>query len=331
MATVESKRPRTQESVVAPIVSELQAVDRILAQQLVNKHQFVNELVTYAALLGGKRLRPTLLLLFAKATGAIREEHKILAAVVEMIHSATLIHDDVLDEAATRRHMATVNARWDNQASVLLGDYLFSQAFYLASTTGSAQACRRIGEATNRVCSGEIRQKGWMGNWSLEESEYVSVLEAKTGELCAVSCELGAEFAGGAESQIEAARKFGLYLGVAFQVTDDLLDYAGDENHVGKTLGTDLATQKPTLPVLHALETVSDEERAAWKNRLSNPDERLARDVMEFVKDAGALKYTQSFALRYCDLARHQLSFFPMSDARESLEHSLEFVVTRKH
>lgn len=143
--------------------------------------------------------------------------------------------------------------------------------------------------------------------------------------------ELGAEFAGGAESQIEAARKFGLYLGVAFQVTDDLLDYAGDENHVGKTLGTDLATQKPTLPVLHALETVSNEERAAWKNRLSNPDERLARDVMEFVKGTGALEYTQSFALRYCDLARHQLSFFPMSDARESLEHSLEFVVTRKH
>ena len=169
----------------APIEQELADVEEILRRELRSEYAFVDELVRYGCLLGGKRLRPALLLLAAKASGHITQEHLLLAAVVEMIHTATLIHDDVLDEADRRRHLATVNARWDNEASVLLGDFLFTHAFYLASTTGSTVACQRIGRATNVVCEGELRQQGSRSNFALPEEDYLSIIDAKTAELCA--------------------------------------------------------------------------------------------------------------------------------------------------
>ena len=176
----------------APIAAELMQVEEMLRREMRSKYPFVDELVRYGCLLGGKRLRPALLLLSAQCAGAIGAHHIKLAAVIEMIHTATLVHDDVLDSANVRRHLATVNARWDDQSSLLLGDFLFSHAFYLASTTGSASACELIGRATNIVCEGEIRQKGSRGDFSLSESEYLEILDAKTAELCACSCQLGA-------------------------------------------------------------------------------------------------------------------------------------------
>ncbi len=182
------------DEIYAPIAGELNEVEELLRQQMRSPFSFVDELVRYGCLLGGKRLRPALLLLSAKCAGSVTPNHIKLAAVIEMIHTATLVHDDVLDGAHVRRHLATVNARWDDQASLLLGDFLFSHAFYLASTTGSAAACELIGRATNIVCEGEIRQKGSRADYSLSEEEYLSILDAKTAELCACSCRLGAEF-----------------------------------------------------------------------------------------------------------------------------------------
>src|SRR5688500_13341258 len=184
--------PGLLQSLYAPIGDELVEVERILKSELRSPHPFVDELVRYGCLLGGKRLRPALLLLTAKALGKVTREHVTLAAVVEMIHTATLVHDDVLDEADMRRHLATVNSRWDNEASVLLGDYLFTHAFYLASTLDTVLGCRLIGRATNIVCEGELRQKGSRGNFELTEQEYLSIIEGKTAELTAVSCRLGA-------------------------------------------------------------------------------------------------------------------------------------------
>src|SRR5262245_15893504 len=171
-------------SLYAPIAAELADVETLLKSELRSDYPFVDELVRYGFLLGGKRLRPALLLLTAKAVGSrVTQEHVTLAAVVEMIHTATLVHDDVLDDALLRRHLATVNARWDDESSVLLGDFLFTHAFYLASTLDSVVGCRLIGRATNIVCEGELRQKGSRGNFTLTEAEYLEIVEAKTAAL----------------------------------------------------------------------------------------------------------------------------------------------------
>ncbi|HEV3021649.1 MAG TPA: polyprenyl synthetase family protein, partial [Pirellulales bacterium] len=203
-------------------------------------------LVQHGFRLGGKRLRPALVLLAAKAVGEITHEHLVLAAVVEMIHTATLVHDDVLDDAAMRRHLDTVNVRWGNQTSVLLGDYLFTHAFHLASTLDTTFACRTIGRATNRVCEGELRQIDTQGRLSLTEAEYLDIIAAKTGELCACACRLGAHYAGAGTALEDRLAHYGRDLGIAFQIVDDLLDLEGDESTIGKSLGTDLDQCKST-------------------------------------------------------------------------------------
>ncbi len=167
------------------------AVETLLRDEMRSNFPYVDELVRYGVMLGGKRLRPALVLLCAQAAGEVRPAHITLATAVEMIHTATLVHDDVLDEAVLRRHLATVNARWDDEASILLGDFLFSHAFYLTATVDAA-ACRLIGRATNIVCEGELRQKGSRGHFQLTEEEYFSIIHAKTAELTACSCLLGA-------------------------------------------------------------------------------------------------------------------------------------------
>ena len=204
MPTTIPQPPPLLQLLYAPVAAELAEVERSLKAELRSDYPFVDELVRYGCLLGGKRLRPALLLLTAKAvSGRVTASIMTLAAVVEMIHTATLVHDDVLDEADVRRHLATVNARWDNEASVLLGDFLFTHAFYLASTLDNVLGCRLIGRATNIVCEGELRQKTSRGNFALSEAEYLEIIEAKTAELTAVSCRLGALFAGAGREVVE--------------------------------------------------------------------------------------------------------------------------------
>src|SRR5205807_2219056 len=194
-------------------------------------------------------LRPALLLLTARACGRVSAAHHILGAVVEMIHTATLVHDDVLDNASVRRHVATVNAGWGNQASILLGDYLFTHAFHLCSSV-DARACRLIGEATNRLCAGELHQVTERGNLDLSEDDYFAIIDAKTAELTSCCCRLGALYGGMDEEVVESLATFGRSLGMAFQIADDLLDLVGEERSAGKSLGTDLEQQKLTLPII---------------------------------------------------------------------------------
>src|SRR5688500_2110466 len=204
----------------APIAADLAAVDARLKKELRHSDPFIDDLAQHSFRIGGKRLRPALLLLTAQAVGRITPEHHLLAAVVEMVHTATLIHDDVLDDAEIRRHLDTVNARWNNQTSVLLGDYLFTHAFYLASTLDTTFGCRAIGEATNTVCEGELRQTASSGNFWLSRDEYLAIIEAKTAELCACCCRLGAHYAGGGARTVEALASYGRKLGMAFQIVD---------------------------------------------------------------------------------------------------------------
>ena len=204
------------------------------------------------------------------------QAHPVLAAVVEMIHTATLVHDDILDESMVRRHAATVNAEWGNETAVLLGDYLFTHAFHLAASLDSTLACRWIGRATNRVCEGEMHQVHQRGNLDLDESSYFSIIEGKTAELTAVSCRLGAHYAGADEATTEALDRYGRNLGIAFQIADDVLDIWGEERLTGKSLGTDLEKQKLTLPVIRLLETADPATAANAPECSAKPKRNVA-------------------------------------------------------
>ncbi|MGB6042201.1 MAG: polyprenyl synthetase family protein [Pirellulales bacterium] len=319
------------ELLYAPVADEMAAVETILQQQLVSRYDGVNELLQHGARLSGKRLRPALLLLTAKACGAVRPAHLKLAAVLEMIHTATLVHDDVLDDATIRRHHSTVNALAGNEASVLLGDFLFSHSFYLASTLDNTFACQRIGRTTNIVCEGEMRQIHHRGNFNLTEAEYIEIIAAKTSQLCACCCELGAHYADASDERQQALYEYGNNLGIAFQIIDDVLDIAGDPMNTGKSLGSDLEKEKLTLPLIRLLNLCSDVERDALVYGILREAGQRRDDLLDQLETSGALEYARNVAKRYANAAQDQLRELAPSPAREALLHLARFVVQRHH
>lgn len=314
------------------VAEPLGEVEQILHAELRDEAPFVGELLEYVAALGGKRMRPCLVLLTALATGEIREQHKTLAAVIEMIHTATLVHDDILDGATTRRHQTTVNSRWGNQAAVLLGDYLFTHAFFLASTIG-AEACHVIGKSTNRVCAGEMKQVGQRGNIDLTEEQYFQIIRGKTAELCACCCELGAHYAGADADVVEQLKQFGMEVGTAFQIADDILDLGGDEEKTGKSLGTDLVNQKMTLPVIHALSQLDERQSTDLKARITVAPEDQATivAVSQALVEAGSVEYARRKASDLIEAAVHRITRLPDSPAKTALRSMAYFVLTRKN
>jgi octaprenyl-diphosphate synthase len=311
------------------IGGELREVERVFLAEIDSSHPFVREVLSHLTSYRGKRLRPMLLLLSALACGGIEKPHLVLAAVVEMIHTATLVHDDVLDEATTRRHVATVNSRWSNETSVLLGDYLFTHAFHLTSSLGDATACRLIGRATNVVCEGEMAQVADRGNLGLPESAYLEIIEAKTAELCAVSCFLGGHHAGAPRATCEALDIYGRSLGIAFQIADDLLDVTGNERSTGKSLGSDLQKKKLTLPIIHLLSRSSPAEAESLRELLSHPDPRTRETLLPLLDARGSLQYARDRADEFTLAAREQLACLPESPARQLLEDMADFVTVR--
>jgi len=311
------------------IGKQLQEVEKILFAELESTNPYVTDVFVHVTRFRGKRLRPMLLLLSAAANGGITEDHKTLAAVVEMIHTATLVHDDVLDEAATRRHVATVNARWNNETSVLFGDYLFTHAFHLASSLGSTHACRQIGHATNIVCEGELSQIRERGNLDLDEQSYLRIIDAKTAELCALACRLGAEYADSDGSVVESFEQFGRSLGIAFQIADDLLDILGDENETGKSLGSDFDKQKLTLPVIRLLEQSAEPEASDLRDLLTSSDAGARSELAARLQRSDAVEYARSQAQEHAATARRCLESAADSPARKILEELTEFAVQR--
>lgn len=311
------------------IRGDMQKVEELLRLQLRSADPYVDQLVKHGFRLGGKRLRPALLLLAGMACGTLGPHHITLAVVMEMIHTATLIHDDVLDEAALRRHLDTVNAKWGNKSGVLLGDFLFSHAFYLAATTDDAFACRVIGRSTNIVCEGEMRQINSRGRLELTEAEYISIIDAKTAELCACCCRLGAHFAGATDEQEEAAARYGRNLGIAFQIVDDLLDLEGDEVVTGKSLGSDLEQLKPTLPLIRLLSKLGPEQRRTLEAELiTDAGDRRSR-LNPWLVASDALSYTRATAQRYASAAQTDLLSLPTGPHRDVLHRLAESVLRR--
>jgi octaprenyl-diphosphate synthase len=314
----------------APIADEMAAAEELLRGQLTSDDPFVDRLVKHAFRLGGKRLRPALVLLSAKAGGQLHQDHIVLATVVEMIHTATLVHDDVLDEASLRRHRETINALGDNEASVLVGDFLFTHAFYLASSLETTFACQTIGRSTNIVCAGELRQIHSRGNFDLSEDEYLGIIDAKTAELCACCCRLGAHYAGATPQRVEALARFGRNLGIAFQITDDMLDLVGDESSMGKSLGTDLEKQKPTLPLIRLFAECTAVERAEVIDLISSNSRADRQQVAAWLERGNALKYTRDKAKWYADEARNELRHLAAGPARDVLTALTELVISRQ-
>ena len=313
------------------IGNDLGAADRIFDTELDSWHPYVTDVTAHVTRFRGKRLRPMLLLLTARACGSLREDHHVLAAVVEMIHTATLVHDDVLDDADTRRHVATVNSRWNNETSVLCGDYLFTHAFHLAASLDSTLACRMIGRATNRVCEGELCQIHERANSSLTEERYFHIIDGKTAELCALCTFLGAHYAGADEMVVLGMESYGRSLGMAFQMADDLLDIVGDERTTGKSLGTDFKKQKLTLPFIRMIETSPPDQREHIRGLLSEPTEQNWRTLSEMLADSDGLAWTRSRSEEFAASAREQLSRLADSPSRRILEELTDFVCRRSY
>lgn len=316
-------------AVYAPIAVELAEAERYYRAELASRFPFVQQLVDHSGDFRGKQLRPALVLLAGRACGRVGPAHPVVAAVVEMIHTATLIHDDILDEAVIRRHAATVNAEWGNETAVLLGDYLFTHAFHLAASLESTLACRWIGRATNLVCEGEMQQVHNRGNLGLDEDAYFEIVRGKTAELTAVSCRLGAHYAGASEATVEALASYGRDLGVAFQIADDVLDIWGEEWSTGKSLGTDLDKQKLTLPLIRFLATALPDQADQIRRRLSGSNAEHRRHLRHDLEAAGALDYAWDHAEQHVNQALKALEVLEDSDAKGILRNIAHYVIHR--
>lgn len=323
--------PRARLDLYAPILRDLEQVERILQETYTSPRAAVNRLTAHLEHYRGKRLRPALLLLTARACGRVTPAHHTLGAVVEMIHTATLVHDDVLDSASVRRHVPTVNAAWGNQTSILLGDFLFTHAFHLASTLDDVRACRIIGESTNRVCEGELHQCTERGNLALSEEAYYDIIDGKTAELTACCCRLGALYSGAAAAVVEALTTYGRWLGMAFQIADDLLDLVGEERTTGKSLGTDLEQRKLTLPLIHFLGAAPAASVSQVRHLLTESGHHQREALRPYLADSGSLEYAARRAEEFAARARAELDCLPSSECRTILETLTDRVVHRSH
>jgi len=283
-------------SAIECIVEPLRLVEASIRSELTSDDPYISEMLQYVSRLGGKRLRPALTLLCAKLVGPLTDETIRLATVVELVHTATLVHDDILDDALLRRHQPSVHVRWNVPASVLIGDWLFTHAYRLANDGDSTLPGRWVAQSAQRVCEGEIRQGNSIANWDLDEATYLRLLEDKTGALCGVSCALGAWSAGTDVGTCKVLERFGNQLGTAFQLYDDWLDLWGDADRSGKTLGTDLNQLKPTMPLLRALSTWDPLSRTRWIAAMERGDVDAVRTMQMRMNDSDASEYTLSAA-----------------------------------
>lgn len=311
------------------IGGELQQVATLFETELKSDLPCVGALVRHVSRFRGKMLRPMLVLLSGKAAGAITPGHIVIATVVEMAHMATLVHDDVLDEAELRRKGATINHLRGNEAAILLGDYLISHSYHLCSSLSSQFACRAIAATTNEVCEGELLQIDNRGNFDLTESTYFKIITRKTASLCGVSCMLGAKLAGADDSAAGKMEQFGRRIGEAFQIQDDVLDLAGDVREVGKTLGTDIEKGKMTLPMIHFMAHAPRQHRELLRSLLSGAEPDKAEKIHNLILPSDSVDYARNKARELISQAIACLTPLPDTPAKAALTQAARFVVDR--
>lgn len=308
-------------------------IQQLFLQELASKVPLVNEVTQHLLSAGGKRLRPTLLLLTAKALGYqhVCSELDELAGIVELIHTATLLHDDVVDDSSQRRNRPTANALWGNAASVLAGDYLYSRAFLILARRSNIPVMQLLASTTNRISEGEVWQLMNIGNSALSEVDYLNVIECKTAALYAACSQIGAMLATQHDPKVcAAAHAYGLNLGIAFQMIDDALDYSGDPQAIGKNLGDDLAEGKVTLPLLFTLQHGSNDQQQIIRGAIQSGGKTSLPEVLATVTASGGLDYTYRRATEFAQTAASALVDFPTNEYTKALHTLCEFVLARR-
>lgn len=310
-------------------------VNQLIIDELHSDVGLVENIGHYLIEAGGKRLRPLLVLLSANALGynqsQPRRQHLELAAIIEFIHSATLLHDDVVDTSSMRRGRLTANARWGNAPSVLVGDFLYSRAFQMMVRIGNMDIMGLLADTTNTISEGEVQQLINARNPDVDEDAYFSVIYKKTAALFEAACETAAVIAGASSTQREALKHYGRHLGLAFQLVDDALDYEGNSEELGKNVGDDLNEGKPTLPLIYAMQNGSDPERELIATAIRDGDASRLDEIVAIVKNTGALDYTASAARQQVDLASAQLAVLGDSDYRKAMQDLAEFAISRRY
>ncbi|GAP67353.1 geranylgeranyl pyrophosphate synthase [Mizugakiibacter sediminis] len=321
--------PRDFAAVRALAAADMARVDALIRARLASDVVLINQIAEHIIGGGGKRLRPMLHVLAARAAGYEGAQHVQLAAVIEFIHTATLLHDDVVDASDLRRGRKTANALWGNAASVLVGDFLYSRSFQLMVELDRMRVMRILADTTNAIAEGEVLQLLNIGNPDTDEAAYLRVIERKTAVLFAAATELGAVLGGLPEAQAQALRRYGMELGYAFQIADDLLDYVSDAQTLGKNIGDDLAEGKPTLPLIYALETARADEAAALRRAIESGGLESLDRIVAAIRDSGALQRTRARAQQHADAACAALAAIPPSPWREALATLAGYAVER--
>ena len=304
------------------MAEEMREVDAVIQRRLASKVALIDQIANYIISAGGKRIRPLLVLLFSGALGFKGRERFELAATVEFIHTATLLHDDVVDESALRRGRRTANAMFGNAASVLVGDFVYSRAFQMMVSVNRMRVLEVLADATNVIAEGEVLQLMNMHDPDLAVSDYLRVIRFKTAKLFEASARLGAMLADAPPHVEEACSAYGRSLGTAFQLIDDLLDYEGSTTQLGKNVGDDLREGKPTLPLLIAMERCSAPQRGLIRHAIEHGEVDRLADIVDIVRQTGAIAATRDAARAEADQAAKQLAQLPQSAYREAL---LEF------
>ena len=306
-------------------------VDALIRTRLASDVMLVNQVAEHIVGGGGKRLRPMLVLLAAQAAGYTGAHDVLLAAVVEFIHTATLLHDDVVDESDLRRGRKTANALWGNAASVLVGDFLYSRAFQMMVEANDMRVMRILADTTNRIAEGEVLQLLNIHNPDVDEAAYLRVIERKTAVLFAAATRLGGLLGGVSAAQEQALADFGLNLGFAFQIADDVLDYVSDTDTLGKNIGDDLAEGKATLPLIHALENADPAQAAPIRRAIETGGLDALDTILDAIRSSGAVGRVRAKAQAYSDAAKAALSTLPQSAARAALAALADYALLRDH
>ena len=304
-------------------------VDALIISNLESSVASATEIGSHILLAGGKRLRPMVSLLVARTMGSQSRTAITLAVLLEFLHTATLLHDDVVDDSDLRRGRPTANALWGNSPSIIVGDFLYSRAFQLMVELGRMDVMETLSNATNLIAEGEVRQFENIGNPDLSEAEYMEVIRSKSAVLFEASAETGARLANVHAEDIENARLFGLHFGLAYQLMDDLLDYAGDTQELGKNIGDDLAEGKTTLPLIFAMRNCNDLERGFLRQVIKDRQCENPHQVIEIIHRSGALGFVRTNALAQTNLAKHSLYKMPPNRYRDGLEKLADTALSR--
>lgn len=319
-------------SAIRNLVSDdMQAVNGLILRRLQSDVVLINQIGHYIVSSGGKRLRPMVVLLASRACGYGGPDHIDLAAIIEFIHTATLLHDDVVDGSELRRNQETANAVWGNEASVLVGDFLYSRSFEMMVDVNRMRVMEILSHATNSIAEGEVLQLLNCNNPDTTQDEYMEVIKRKTATLFEAGTRLGAVLGEVGAEREQAMAHYGLHLGIAFQLVDDALDYNSSDEELGKNVGDDLAEGKPTLPLIQAMAAGTSEQRAAMRNAIEEGGREQIDAVLAAIESTDAIAYTAALAQKEAELAKDALNALPASPYAEALRDLADFAVSRTY